>query len=79
MRRLEGHGSGGQTAHETGHQQLDVRHPGDGDVGQALGGHAELVPPFVVTAVRVEEELELRACVKRHLLMEQTKHPNKSV
>ena len=79
VRGLEGHGSGGQAAHEPGHQQLDVGHPGDGDVGQALGRHAELVPPLVVTAVRVEQELELRACVERHLLMEQTKYQNKSV
>lgn len=70
---LEGHGSGGQPTHEPGDQQLNVGHPGDGDVGQALGCHAELVAPLVVAAVRVEEELELGAGVKRDFLVNQKK------
>lgn len=68
VRGFQCQGSGGKTTHQASYQQLQVRHPRNGDVWQTQGSHSELVTPLVITAIRVEEELELRASVKCHLL-----------
>lgn len=56
---FEGHGAGRQVTHQPGHQELQVGDPGDSDVRQAVGRHSELVAPLVITAVGVEEKLQL--------------------
>lgn len=70
MRGFEGKGPGGQAAHEASYQQLQVRHPRNSDIWEAQGCHCELISPLIIAAIRVEEELQLRASIKRHLLLE---------
>lgn len=47
---------------------LQVWHPGHGDIRQAVGRHCELIAPLVVAAVWVEQEMQLRSSLKRHLV-----------
>lgn len=61
---FERHGARSQTAHQPRHEELQVRDPGDADVWETERRHRELVAPLGVTAVWVEQELQLVACFK---------------
>lgn len=70
MRGFQGKGSGGKSTHQASYQQLQIWYPWKSDIWEAQGCHRELITPFIVTAVRVEKELQLGASIKRHFLQD---------
>lgn len=73
MRGFQGKGPGGQPTHEASYQQLQVWHPRNSDIWEAQGCHCELISPLIIAAIRVKEELQLRASIKCHLLRKRRK------